>query len=32
MEIYDLYGNEGLAGGIYRLELIGAARRERLKF
>ncbi len=23
MKIYDLYGNEGLAGGIYRLEFIG---------
>lgn len=32
MEIYDLCGNDGLASGIYRLEFIGAARRERLKF
>ena len=23
MKIYDLYVNEGLAGGIYRLEFIG---------
>ena len=28
MKIYDLYGNEGLAGRIYRLEFIGAVRRE----
>ncbi len=28
MEIYDLCGNDGLAGGVYRLEFIGAARRE----
>ena len=31
MEIYDLCGNDGLAGGIYRLEFIGAARREAVK-
>lgn len=28
MEIYDLCGKERLASGIYRLEFIGAARRE----
>lgn len=28
MEIYDLCGNDGLASRIYRLEFIGAARRE----
>ena len=33
MKIYVLYGNDGLVGwnlsvGIYRLEFIGAARRE----
>lgn len=32
MEIYDLCGNDGLASGIYRLEFIGAARREAVKF
>lgn len=31
MEIYDLCGNDGLASGIYRLEFIGAARREAVK-
>ena len=28
MEIYDLCENERLASGAYRLEFIGAARRE----
>ena len=28
MEIYDLCENDGIASEIYRLEFIGAARRE----
>ena len=28
MKIYDLCENDGLASGVYRLEFIGAARRE----
>jgi len=32
MEIYDLCENDGLTSGVYRLEFIGAARREQLKF
>nr|WP_315112902.1 hypothetical protein [uncultured Campylobacter sp.] len=31
MEIYDLCENDGLASGVYRLEFIGAARREAVK-
>ncbi len=32
MKIYDLYGDDGLTSGVYRLEFICAVRREWLKF